>query len=171
MIKNIEANNNLMPDYTIRPSREEDKEWIRRLMREHWAAEFVYVHGTTFHPDQLPGFLAELGDEKAGLVTYHRAGENCEIVTLDSLVPGKGIGAALIQAVRDAARRAGCRRLFLVTTNDNLPALRFYQRKGFVLAALRPNALAETRKHKHIPELGADGIPIRDEIELEMRLD
>ena len=57
-----------------------------------------------------------------------------------------------------------------MTTNDNLHALRFYQRKGFTLAGLRPNALAQTRKQKPVPLLGADGIPIRDEIELEMIL-
>jgi hypothetical protein len=59
----------------------------------------------------------------------------------------------------------------VVTTNDNLTALRFYQRKGFVLAALRPNAMKETRKRKPVPLLGGDGIPIRDEIELERILD
>jgi GNAT superfamily N-acetyltransferase len=129
------------------------------------------VHGETFHPDILPGFIAETGIEKAGLITYAIAGEGCEIMTLDSLSPGRGIGGALIEAVKDAARRAGCRRLSVVTTNDNLHALRFYQRNGFTLAALRPNALAETRKRKPIPLLGEDGIPIRDEIELELMLE
>jgi ribosomal protein S18 acetylase RimI-like enzyme len=61
--------------------------------------------------------------------------------------------------------------LFLVTTNDNTPALRFYQKRGFVLSALRPNAIAENRKVKpEIPLTGQDGIPIRDELELEMHL-
>jgi ribosomal protein S18 acetylase RimI-like enzyme len=77
----------------------------------------------------------------------------------------------LIEAVKGAAEDAGCRRLRVVTTNDNLHALRFYQRKGFILTALRPNALEETRKRKPVPLLGEDGIPIRDEIEFEMPLD
>jgi GNAT superfamily N-acetyltransferase len=159
-----------MAVYTIRPVRTEDAGWIRGLMREHWAAEFVFVHGTRFQPDALPGFLAEIGTEKSGLITYAVAGGECEIVTLDSLVPGKGIGGALIDAVRNAAGLSGCRRLFVVTTNDNLRALRFYQRKGFALCALRPNALEETRRLKPVPAVGADGIPIRDELELEMAL-
>jgi GNAT superfamily N-acetyltransferase len=159
-----------MTEFEIRPIRTEDADWIRQLMREHWAAEFVFVHGTRFQPDQLPGFIAEIGLEKAGLITYSVAGGNCEIVTLDSLVPGKGIGGALIEAVKNAAGHSGCRRLFVVTTNDNLHALGFYQRKGFTLAALRPNAMEETRKLKPVPELGSDGIPIRDELELEMAL-
>ena len=65
----------------------------------------------------------------------------CEIVTIDSLAEGRGVGSALVAAVIDAARRAECRRVWLVTTNDNLPAIRFYQKRGFVLAALRRDAV------------------------------
>ena len=73
--------------------------------------------------------------------------------------------------VRAAAVAAGCRRLWLITTNDNLPALRFYQRRGFVLAALHRDAIAASRRLKpQIPLLGLDNIPIRDELELEMAL-
>jgi GNAT superfamily N-acetyltransferase len=160
-----------MADFTIRPVNAEDKEWIRRLMQDHWAAEFVVVHGTVFHPHELPGFIAETGGNKSGLITYRLEGPECEIVTLDSLVEFRGIGSALIEAVERQARRAGCRRLLVVTTNDNLPALRFYQRRGFVLAALRPNALQETRKLKPVPPTGMDGIPIRDELELARTLE
>jgi GNAT superfamily N-acetyltransferase len=104
-------------------------------------------------------------------VTYHIEGDACEIVSLDSLVEGIGIGAALIEAVKDAALAAGCTRLWLITTNDNLHALRLYQKRGFVLAALHRNALEVSRRLKpQIPLVGLDGIPLRDEIELEMRL-
>ncbi len=160
-----------MTDFTIRPTGPEDKSWIQQLMREHWAAEFVIVRGEEFHPVGLPGFIAEIGPAKAGLATYRIEGEMCEIMTLDSLIPDRGIGGALIEAVRRAALKAGCRRLLVVTTNNNLHALKFYQRRGFVLSALRPNAIEETRKCKPIPLLDEAGIPIRDEIELEMTLD
>ena len=140
-------------------------------MLDHWAAEFVIVHGAVFHPAELPGFLAESAGRNAGLLTYAVTPEECEIVTLDSLSPGRGIGTALIDAVREVAVQAGCRRLFAVTTNDNLDALRFYQRRGFVLAALRPKAVDQTRKRKPVPRTGGNGIPIRDELELEMPLD
>jgi GNAT superfamily N-acetyltransferase len=163
--------NNSKVNFTLRPVHSDDKDWIRTLIREHWAAEFVFVHGKIFHPHDLPGFIAEAGTVKTGLITYSIAGEGCEIVTLDSLEREKGIGGALIEAVKNAARRSGCRRLWVVTTNDNLHALRFYQREGFTLAALRPNVMDAARKLKPIPPLGQDGIPIRDEIELEMTLE
>ncbi len=159
-----------MTEYAIRPAAPEDKPWIRQLMRERWAAEFVIVRGEEYRPAGLPGFIAEIGPAKAGLVTYRIESELCEIMTLDSLFPNRGIGGALIDAVRRAAGRAECRRLLVVTTNNNLRALKFYQHRGFVLSALRPNAIEEIRKRKPIPLVDEAGIPIRDEIELEMTL-
>ena len=85
--------------------------------------------------------------------------------------PRVGAGTALIEAVAGAARAAGCARLWLITTNDNLRALRFYQRRGFRLAALHRDALARSRELKpSIAEIGLDGIPLRDELELELDL-
>jgi ribosomal protein S18 acetylase RimI-like enzyme len=93
-------------------------------------------------------------------------------VTIDTKQSSRGIGTALIEAVKNAAREANCKRLWLITTNDNLNALRFYQKRGFVLVAIHRNALARSRQLKpEIPLVGAGGIPLRDEIELEMVLE
>jgi GNAT superfamily N-acetyltransferase len=92
----------------------------------------------------------------------------CEIVTLDNLGDRRGVGTALIEAVMETARAAGCRRLWLITTNDNLRALRFYQKRGFRLVRLSPDAVTAARRIKpEIPLVGEDGIPLRDELELE----
>ncbi|MCB0084386.1 MAG: GNAT family N-acetyltransferase [Caldilineaceae bacterium] len=142
-------------------------------MIEQWGAEMSVVRGQPFWPHKLPGFVAESADgEQIGLATYRLLDiVTGELATLDSLRPGLGVGTALVQAVADAVRTQGCQRLIVVTTNDNLPALRLYQRHGFVLAALRVNALAASRMLKpQIPLVGLDGIPLRDEIELEMLL-
>lgn len=109
------------------------------------------------------------GGEWVGLVTCHIQGAECESVTLNSLYPATGIGTALVEAVKEAAQSANRRRLWLITTNDNLNALRFYQKRGFVLVAVHRNAVAEARKPQ-IPAIGEHGIPLRDEIELEMLL-
>jgi ribosomal protein S18 acetylase RimI-like enzyme len=159
-----------MPEFSIRPILPEDREWIRRLLRERWGSDFIVVHETVFYPLDLPGFIARQGDDRVGLITYVLSDPDCEIVALDSLIRSRGIGSALIDAVKTFAKRSGCRRLRLTTTNDNLNALRFYQKVGFILAALRPNAIEKTRKLKPIPMLGENGIPIRDEIELELML-
>ena len=125
-----------------------------------------------YHPQDLPGFVAIQEGEKVGLVTYNIEGESCEVVTINSTRPSSGVGTALIEAVRDIAIKSRCKRLWLITTNDNLNALRFYQKRGFVLVAVHRNALDASRKLKpEIPLIGDDGIPLRDEIELEMVLD
>ena len=160
-----------MLDYTIRPLAEADREWVRQFSVEHWGDAIVVAHGEVFEPHELPGFAAFEAQRCVGLLTYRIDGRSCEVITIDSLRSGAGVGSALIAEVVAAARANGCTRLYLITTNDNLNALRFYQKRGFVLAALRANALAETRKIKpSIPLIGIDGIPLRDEIELEMWL-
>lgn len=109
--------------------------------------------------------------ERAGLATYGLEGGECEVITLNSLVPGRGVGRTLLEAVVTEARAAACWRVWLVTTNDNLPALRFYQRLGWDLAALHAGAVDEARRLKpEIPATGLDGIPIRHELELELQL-
>jgi len=116
--------------------------------------------------------IATAGDQRAGLVTYIERGGECEILTLHAVRRWAGAGSALIAAIRDLAASRGCRRLWVVTTNDNVDALRFYQRRGFRLAALRPGAVDESRRSlkPEIPDAGAYGIPLRDELELEIRL-
>ena len=155
----------------IRSLDETDRGWVTELIRERWGAETVVGHGVVHTPHKLPGFVAHERGETLGLATYALAEGGCELVTIDSLVEGRGVGTALLEAVAEAARRAGCRRVWLVTTNDNLPALRFYQRRGFVLTALHRDAVAKSRDLKpEIPRFGNDGIPIRDELELERAL-
>lgn len=161
-----------MPRITVRPVAAPDREWVRAFVEDRWGADHVIAHGETYHPHTLPGFIAEVDGRPAGLVTYSVDGPDCEIVTLDSTRPRIGVGSMLIDAVRAEAVRAGCRRLWLVTTNDNLHALGFYQRRGFRLAALRSGAVDVARHLKpSIPQIGYDDIPIHDEIELEMQLE
>jgi len=127
--------------------------------------------GREHRPAALPALVAEDQGERAGLATYLIEDDDCELVTLDALTVGGGIGGALVEALADTARAAGCTRLHLVTTNDNLPALRLYQRHGFVLAGVRLDEIDVTRQSKpQIPATGHAGIPIRDELELERPL-
>ncbi len=156
----------------IRPTDATDRDWVRRFVAQRWGSESIVAHGKEYYPHELDGWVAERDGAIVGLLTYHIADDACEIVTLDSLQPGGGVGTALIEAVAECARRAGCVRLWLVTTNDNLAALRFYQKRGFVLVAVHRNALDASRRLKpEIPLIGYEGIPLRDEIELEWRME
>ncbi len=161
-----------MSTLAIREITDQDRAWLTDFVSEHWGSPVMIAHGVTYDVSQLPGFIAEDQDACVGVVTYHWEGQACEIVSLDSLRPGQGIGTRLLDAVKQAARRAGCTRLWLITTNDNLNALRFYQKRGFILVAVHRNAVQQARMLKpQIPLIGEDGIPLRDEIELEMLLE
>ena len=136
--------------------------------KEHWGDEEMIVHGDVFRPEQLGGFATE---DWSGVITYFIQNDACEIISLNSLKENRGVGTALIDETINEARRQNCRRLFLVTTNDNLHALGFYQRRGFELAALRRGAVDAARQIKPgIPPIGMNDIPLRDEIELEISL-
>jgi GNAT superfamily N-acetyltransferase len=160
----------------VQPIKNENRPWIRQFLHNHWGSSRVVSRGHVHHADVLPGFIAYPFQEDqqleqvspGGLITYNILGHDCEIVTLDSLVGGIGVGTRLILAVESAARASGCRRLWLITTNDNTKALKFYQKRGFTLVALYRDAIHLSRLLKpEIPLTGIDNIPIRDEIELE----
>jgi ribosomal protein S18 acetylase RimI-like enzyme len=143
----------------------------RVLVVRYWG-DSVVRRGETISVADLPGFVAELDGERAGVLTYAVRGDECEVVTLHSLREGRGVGRALMDAVQAAAQDAGCRRLWLVTTNDNVRALGFYQRWGLDLSAFRRGAVNESRRRlkPSIPLRDARGVPIAHELELELLL-
>ena len=152
----------------IRDRQPADAAWTARLLDSAWGSTRVVTRGRLQDAAALPGLVATIADVPAGLLTYRIDGPALEIVTLNSLRPGRGIGSLLLNGATDIARRTGCGRVWLVTTNDNLHALRFYQRRGFRMVALRADALSAARFLKpEIPLIGLDNIPLRDEIELE----
>jgi ribosomal protein S18 acetylase RimI-like enzyme len=132
-------------DVVVRELRGDEEAWLRGTLRERWGEELIVGRGHVWRPEEL--------------------------VTLDALQTGVGVGSRLLDAVAAAARGAGARRLIVMSTNDNLRALRLYQRAGFRLTELRPGAVDESRIVKpSIPVVGHDGIPIRDELDLMLDL-
>lgn len=155
----------------IQPLNETFKPWAHDLIDREWGPPGIVTRGKLHDTGGLSGFVAIENNEPIGLITYYIEENECEIVSLNSLKEKRGIGSALIEAVTQAAKTRGFRRVWVITTNDNTSALRFYQRRGFHLRAVYPNALAASRKLKPtIPQIGIDGIPLRDEIELETLL-
>jgi GNAT superfamily N-acetyltransferase len=143
-----------------------------QLLAERWGACDDSRPRPAHQADELPGLIARIDSDRVGLATYRMEADGCELVSLDSLKEGIGVGSSLLAAVADIARSANLRRIRLVTTNDNLHAQRFYERRGMTLIALHEGAIAESRKLKPtIPEVGMDGMPIRDELEYELRLE
>jgi ribosomal protein S18 acetylase RimI-like enzyme len=144
------------------------KNKIIEFFKLHWGSTKMVISSGVYDCSTLDGF-AVLNEEGQiiGLITYVIKDDECEIISLDSTEEGKGIGTALVKEVENLATKKKCQLLKLITTNDNLLALKFYQKRGFILSKIIHNAVEKARKIKpEIPLIGNDGIPIRDEIEL-----
>ena len=152
----------------IRRLGKDDLPHLGQFWVEHWSGEEIVTHGQVVRHKEVEAFVYS---DWLALVTFVIRGNECEIISLNSLQEGIGIGTALLEEVILEAQKKHCRRAFLVTTNDNLDAIGFYQRRGWSLKTLRRNAMEEARKLKPtIPFIGKHNIPLRDEIELEMIL-
>ncbi|WP_036724589.1 GNAT family N-acetyltransferase [Paenibacillus forsythiae] len=136
------------------------------------AGPLMVSRGEIHRLEELPGCCAEDGDGSLlAAIFYHVRNGECEIVSLESRAENRGAGTRLIEAVTARARAEGCSRVWLITSNDNTRAIRFYQKRGFDLKAVHRDAITEARKLKpSIPLIGYDGIPIRHELELEYLL-
>ncbi|MFP7202802.1 GNAT family N-acetyltransferase [Lysinibacillus halotolerans] len=143
------------------------KEKVIEFFKEHWGSPQMVISTGIYDCSTLDGFAVLKEEKIIGLITYDIQNGECEIISLDSVEEEKGIGSALVQEVERLALNKNCNVLKLVTTNDNLLALKFYQKRGFILSQIFNNAVEKARKLKpEIPLIGNDGIPIRDEIEL-----
>ena len=160
-----------MSNLSLRRLSPNDLPRLRQFWIDHWGGDEMITRGNIYRPEQLEGFVVEDAEKWIGLLTFLIKDGDYEVTSLDSLREGQGIGSMLIDKAIEEARAKGCRRLFLITTNDNLHALGFYQKRGLEIVMIYRGAVNESRKRKpSIPLVGMNGIPLRDEIELEMLL-
>jgi GNAT superfamily N-acetyltransferase len=156
----------------VRPATPADVAWIEGCCRRAFGSALVAAGGRLLEPASLPGLIGWEEGRRAGVLAYSPGPGGAEVVLLAAEPPGHGAGTALLAALEALGRRRRWPRLWLVTTNDNTPALRFYQRRGWDLVALHRDAVAADRRLKPgIPRVGHAGIPIRHALELERRLD
>ncbi|WP_417672231.1 GNAT family N-acetyltransferase [Roseibium sp.] len=149
----------------IRPIEDEDHGAVHRLLTDRWTGPEILLDGQMVDASRLPGYVAIAGPELAGLVTVIKRPGEWEILTLDSLSRWAGTGTLLLDAVVKEAREAGIKRLTVRTSNDNLDAFRFYQRRDFRIERIAPGVIDKERSQKpEIPMRGDYGIPIHDEV-------
>jgi ribosomal protein S18 acetylase RimI-like enzyme len=168
-IRNIERS----MKYRVTEITESHKNRIVTFIKDHWPSgqPVTVSKGKVFELDQLPGFAAWMDQEIVGVITYNLAGLECEIVSLDSAIENRGIGTALIKKVIAFAESKSCNRIWLITTNDNIRVIRYYQRLGFDMVCLYQDEIEKERKIKSgIPLDGCEGIPIKHAIEFEFTI-
>ena len=158
--------------YEIVSLEEKDREKVNKILVNEWEATDIIIRGKVIDGTKLDGFIALRNNEIIGLITYMVEANECEICSLNSFIENKGIGTALINKVKEYAKKNSCSRIKLITTNDNIRGLEFYQKMGFTFSNLFKNSIEEySRKLKpQIPLYADNGLPIRDEIELEITI-
>ncbi|GMA52425.1 hypothetical protein GCM10025857_37820 [Alicyclobacillus contaminans] len=150
------------------PEDQADRRWLEELWQREWGGDIMVSRGHVYRLTDLHALVAKLRDERVGAATYRFDGVGgCELMSINATLGGHGIGSQLLGAVESEARAAGCQRVWMVTSNDNIDALRFYQRRGYRMTAVHSGAIDAARRIKPtIPRVSEDGIEIRDEIEL-----
>ncbi len=150
---------------------DETRPLVNQFFIDNWFSTDMSLRGKIIDGTKLDGFLLREEENIIGLVTYTFFENICEIVSLDSKKENIGIGTALLKKAEKVAIDNNCTKMRLITTNDNMRALQFYQKRGYFLTKLYPNAMEEVRKLKsNVPILGNNEIPLRDELELEKNL-
>ena len=154
-----------------RPIQDDDRQEVAEFIEQHWGSTIVMSQGKPYCPHELDGLIEWRDGCIVGLLTWVCQGDDLQMLTLNAVLEGQGIGSALMLRAIEDARRNRVRNVWLTTTNDNIPAIGFYQRLGFRITAVNVGAVDEARKIKpQIPETGYKGIPIHDEIVLELNL-
>ena len=155
----------------VRPLDDADRPWVAALCRRHFGGDTVTALGRVHQPALLSGLVAWEAGERVGALCFCEDESGAEVVLLAADRPGRGAGGALLGALEELGGRQGWERLRLMVTNDNTPALRFYQRRGWDLVALHAGAVGRDRLLKpEIPRHGVDGIPLRHALELRRTL-
>ena len=155
----------------IRRIVDNDRDQVRDFLRENWGSSLLINSKAEHEGSELPGFILYADGFIVGLLTYHINGEDCELVSLNSSLTGRGVGSMLLRSLEDEANEHGCKRIWAITTNDNTQALRFYQKRGYEMEAIYFDSLAQLRERKpSIPAFGQDGIALRSEVEMVKRI-
>jgi ribosomal protein S18 acetylase RimI-like enzyme len=109
------------------------------------------------------------GERPGGAVVDIRAANVAEIraVAVGEDARGRGIARALFEAAHAALAALGAHAAWLVTTNDNAPAIHLYESLGYSLVDTRSGAIDTIRRtiKPSIPLFGHDGVEMHDELE------
>ena len=155
----------------IRPAASADNKWLEELMNRDWGGLPLVIRGKKFYPSQLDGIIAENENGIAGFLFYEVRDKDCEIIVFEVFDKFKGTGTSILDNLKEVAKDKKCQRIYLMTTNDHLDALRFYQKRGFHICGIHIDSVKNSIKIKPtIGMIGDHDIPVRDEIDFEFLL-
>jgi ribosomal protein S18 acetylase RimI-like enzyme len=160
-----------LPPVLVRPATDRDRERIQELFISDFGHLTIVAFGEVMHADREAALVAEMKDDVAGALAHRPLGDALHIVALatDPMWQRSGVGGYLLAEAELMARREGIGRIVTATSNDNLPSFYFFQRHGFRITGVAADAFAMHSETPGAP--GFAGIPVRDELRLEKRLD
>jgi ribosomal protein S18 acetylase RimI-like enzyme len=159
-----------LPPVFVREANDKDRPAVRALFESDFGRTKIVAFGEVMDIDQMPALVAFMTEDLSGALAYRLFGDDAlHVVALatDPMWQRSGVGGQLLAEAELLARRLKLQRLIVATTNDNLPALHFYQRRGYRLTDFVPNSISI---HTGQEVSGFAGIPVRDELRLEKRL-
>jgi ribosomal protein S18 acetylase RimI-like enzyme len=158
-----------MPPVMVREATDSDRAAARELFQRDFGRTRIVAFGEVMDIESMPALVAVLYAEPSGALAYRLLGDSLHIVALatDPMWQRSGVGGYLVAEAELIARKLKLGRIVVATTNDNLPALHFYQRRGYRMTELVASSVVA---HTHQEIAGFAGIPVRDEIRLEKRL-
>jgi GNAT superfamily N-acetyltransferase len=156
-----------LPPVLVREAADRERELALELFRRDFGRTGLVAFGQVMNLDAAPTLVAEMNGEVAGALAYRLVDAGLHVIALatDPMWQRSGVGSYLVAEAELLARRLTIPRVIVSMTNDNLPALYFYQRRGYFVAEWTPNAVAKQSKSASL--VGFAGIPIRDEVRLE----
>ncbi|HET9903962.1 MAG TPA: GNAT family N-acetyltransferase [Xanthobacteraceae bacterium] len=156
------------PDLEIRPM---PRERLVELLTLRWPDQNMFLCGRFVGPEDVEGIGAFAGERLHGVATWMIMGRVMHVIAVNAFTELRGVGARLVEAMIVEAREQGLALLRATVSNDNVVGLRFYQKRGFRVTGLNRGIFDVMRHVKpSIPRTGLDGIPMRDEFELELEL-
>lgn len=158
-------------DIVFEKIHKDNRNTVNEFILKNWFSTTMAVRGRIVDMTKLDGIIAIENNKIIGLITYEIVDGELEIMSLDSIYEKHGIGTKLINNVFQIAKDNNCIKIKLITTNDNINAIKFYQKRGFNISVIYKDAVAKARElKKEIPLIGDNDIPIRDEIEFILNL-
>jgi hypothetical protein len=155
--------------FEVRPMA--DRTALEDLLRLRWSDGTIFVRGRLLSPQDVEAFGAYLNNRLQGVVTWRVEDGTLYMLTMNNITDKRGVSTALLDKMLAVGREKGFPFMRALLTNDNWPGFRWYQRRGFRIVAVHPGVVDMMRAMKpSIPERGVEGIPMRDEIELEIVL-
>lgn len=155
-----------LPPPLVREAVPDDRQRARDIFDGEFGGRQLVADGQRVSLEHADLLVAETEGGVTGALAWHRRDDALHIMALatDPMWQRSGVGGYLLAEAELLARRLSLRRIRVTISNDNIPALYFYQRRGYRLTAILTDSLSSQPANRGL--IGFADIPIVDEVQL-----